>query len=322
MAVSTPDRITEDQSAYSSARRIMPVLAVLALISTILLITMGSIVRVTGYGLGCPDWPLCYGRVVPPALTGAWVEFAHRFLGAVASLQIVLLAFFAWRDHRHQPWVFRPAIAAVGLLVIQVSLGGLHVIFEIPPVTGWIHTGVAMLITGLVAVQVAGLLPTAQALRGADIFHSRRFAAWLSVTAVVTYLLLLTGSYVTRSGASLACPSFPLCGSNAPAMRRLIDIQMLHRYAAFSVAFLTLVLIIWLVTRQNARRLTPIAYGAFGLLLVQFALGISNVLLRLPMWSRVLHLAVAATFWASLVVLWSLCCARQPAPEAVPVPER
>jgi heme A synthase len=308
MAVSAADR-----STYLSVPRLLPILALSALISTILLITMGSIVRVTGNGLGCPDWPLCYGRVVPPALTGAWVEFTHRLLGAVTSLQIVFLALFVWRGYRQRPWLFWPAMAAVGLLIIQVSLGGLHVIFEIPPVTGWIHTGVAMLIAGMVAVQVAGLLPAAQPLRGAALFANRRFAGWLSVTTGVTYLLLLTGSYVTRSGASLACPSFPLCG--VTARNRLIDIQMLHRYAAFSVAFLTLALVVWLVTRQEDRRLARFAYVLGALLLAQLGLGASNVLLRLPIWSRVLHLAVAATLWASLVVLWSLCCIRRPAPK-------
>jgi heme A synthase len=308
MAVSAAKR-----STYLSVPRLLPILALSALISTIVLITMGSIVRVTGNGLGCPDWPLCYGRVVPPALTGAWVEFTHRLLGAVTSTQIVLLALVVWRRYRQRPWLFWPAVTAVGLLIIQISLGGLHVIFEIPPVTGWIHTGVAMLIAGMVAVQVAGLLPAAQPPRGAAPFANRRFAGWLSVTTGAAYLLLLTGSYVTRSGASLACPSFPLCG--VAARNRLIDIQMLHRYAAFSVAFLTLGLVVWLVTRQEDRRLARFAYVLGALLLVQLGLGASNVLLRLPIWSRVLHLAVAATLWSSLVVLWGLCCTRRPAPK-------
>lgn len=307
MAVSTIDRTSD-----LSGRRFFPALAVSALISTLLLIAMGSIVRVTGHGLGCPDWPLCYGRVIPPALTGAWVEFSHRLLGAVAGVQIVLLAFFAWRGYRRRPWVFWPAVLAVVMLVIQVSLGGLHVIFEIPPVTGWIHTATAMLIVGLLAVQIAGSLPVLQPLREAALFGDRRFAAWLSLTAGATYLLLLTGSYVTRSGASLACPSFPLCGSTASALRRLTDIQMLHRYVAYTVAVLALVLVIWLLTRQQNRGLTRFAYGVLVLLIVQLGLGASNVLLRLPMWSRVLHLAVAATLWASLVLLWSLGRARQP----------
>ena len=94
-------------------------------------------------------------------------------------------------------------------------------------------------------------------------------------------------------------------------MRRLIDIQMLHRFTAYSVALLAGVLVIWLLAGQKDRGLKRYAVVVGLLLLAQLGLGVSNVLLRLPMWSRVLHLAVAAIFWASLVVLWSLCCAHQ-----------
>jgi len=286
---------------------LLPFLALSTLISTILLVAMGSTVRVTGYGLGCPDWPLCYGRVIPPALTGAWMEFTHRLIGAATSLQIVLLGVLAWRRYRDRPWIFRPAVAAVGLLVVQAVLGGLHVIFEIPPITGWIHTALAMLIVGLVAIPLAHASPALPPIRGQGRAGapSRAFVTWASGTAAATYLLLLTGSYVTRSGASLACPSFPLCG--ASTANTLTLIQMLHRYVAFGVAFLALVLVAWLVISQTDRRLVRLAYGLGGLLVVQFGLGIANVLLRLPMWTRILHLTVAATFWAGVVLIWSLC---------------
>src|SRR3990167_4302593 len=64
-------------------------LSLTALLSVLALMTVGSIVRVTGNGLGCPDWPLCYGQVVPPLKLSAWVEFSHRFIGALTSAQIV-----------------------------------------------------------------------------------------------------------------------------------------------------------------------------------------------------------------------------------------
>ena len=102
MIVSTAKQRLWNLPAY----RLMAGLASSALISTILLVAMGSIVRVTGHGLGCPDWPLCYGRMIPPALTGAWVEFSHRMLGGLVSLQIVSLGVLIWQHYRNRPWLF------------------------------------------------------------------------------------------------------------------------------------------------------------------------------------------------------------------------
>jgi heme A synthase len=288
--------------------QLLPILAVSALVSTILLVLVGSIVRVTGYGLGCPDWPLCYGQAIPPGYAGAWVEFSHRLLGAATSAQIALVGILSWRRYREERWIFRPAIIAVGLFVVQIVLGGLHVILEIPPETGLLHTGLAMVIVGLLSVLVAVSLPSAQRLRdAAGIFvRGHRFLRYLSITAIATYLLLLTGSYVTRSGASLACPAFPLCGTDEPALRALIDIQMLHRLTAFTVAFLVIGAIVWLLRGSGDRQLRRYSLGLGILILIQFGLGISNILLRLPMWSRVLHLTVAAIIWSAVVILWTL----------------
>ncbi|MCZ7572884.1 MAG: COX15/CtaA family protein [Ardenticatenaceae bacterium] len=285
------------------------VLALSVFVSVLLLIAMGSIVRVTGYGLGCPDWPLCYGQVVPPPAIAAWVEFTHRLVGAATSLQIVLLGVVAWRSYRREPWVFRPAVAAVGLLVVQIGLGGLHVLMEIPPATGWVHTGVAMAIAALVASQVAVTHPAAQRLsaRAGAVGRNRRLLAAVTATAAATYFLVLTGSYVTRSGASLVCPAFPACGAapEATGLSSLIAIQMLHRYTAFSVAIAACLTLLWLVRTAGAEPgFHAVALALATLIVIQFSLGITNVLLYLPMWSRTLHLLVAAMLWTGLVMLW------------------
>lgn len=291
-----------------ASRRYM-LLALSTLGSTLLLIAMGSIVRVTGYGLGCPDWPLCYGQVVPPLQIAPWVEFLHRLIGAVASLQLIALGVVAWRSYRREPWIFAPAVATIGLLTVQIVLGGVHVLLEIPPTTGWIHTGVAMAIVGLVATQVAVTHPAARALstRVATAVRHSKLPVVLAVTAGATYFLILTGAYVTRNGASLVCLAFPWCGTEAKSglLRTLIEIQMLHRFTAFAVVFLV-VLTLWLLVRvaRDVAGLRAAALTLAALTVMQFGLGISNVLLFLPIWARVLHLVVAAILWAGLVMLW------------------
>ncbi|MCZ7569462.1 MAG: heme A synthase [Ardenticatenaceae bacterium] len=285
------------------------ILALSAFVSVLLLIVMGSIVRVTGYGLGCPDWPLCYGQVVPPLQIAPWVEFTHRLVGAATSLQIVALGALAWRTSPREAWIFRPAAAAVGLLIVQIALGGLHVILELTPASGWIHTGVAMGIAALVASQVAVTHPLARRLsrRTAEMVRDRGLPVAIATTTGAAYFLILTGAYVTRTGASLACPSFPACGAEmAPGpLRTLMDIQMFHRFTAFGVA-LTAGLTLWRLGRaaRGDSGVRAVALALAGLIVVQFGLGISNVLLRLPMWSRTLHLLVAAMLWTGLVMLW------------------
>jgi cytochrome c oxidase assembly protein subunit 15 len=87
---------------------------------------------------------------------------------------------------------------------------------------------------------------------------------------------------------------------------------MLHRLAAFTVALLVLGIIFWLLRNSSARMVKKYSQGLGILVVMQFGLGISNVLLRLPMWSRVLHLTVAAAIWAVVVMLWAFVASARP----------
>lgn len=297
---------TTEKSA--SALRTFSTLALAALFSTILLIMVGSIVRVTGNGLGCPDWPLCHGQAIPPFLMSAWVEFLHRLFGAAVALQIGALIVLSWRWYRPDKWIFRTAIFATAALTIQVLLGGIHVIYELPRWTGWIHTGVAMLVAGSIAVWLAITNRSTRDLgkRTAKLLEGTRLQLWTAVAAGASFVLLLTGSLVTRTGASLVCPSFPDCGLTVvPSnLQPIVSIQMVHRFAAFTVALAT-ALILWYLLKKSRhdRGLQRVAWVLITLFAFQFFLGISNVLLSLPMWSRVLHLGTGATIWVFMVVL-------------------
>lgn len=288
--------------------RLFSTLALTGLVSTIILIMVGSFVRVTGNGLGCPDWPLCYGQAVPPMDISAWVEFSHRLFGGFVSLQIAGLIFLAWRHYRSNKLIWRTAVATGFVLIIQVSLGGLHVLNELPRWTGLIHTAVAMAIAGLLAVLVAVTQPDLQALaRNKEaLFGRTRLKLGAGIGAAATYVLLLTGSLVTRTGASLACPSFPHCGvAEIPeSLSGLVTIQLLHRFTAFSIAAIILI-IIWQLLKhgRSSKPARQIAYGLAALLLLQFALGMSNVFLSLPIWSRILHLGVGGSIWVLMLIL-------------------
>jgi len=295
--------------AAASTRSFFATLSVLALVSTILLIMIGSTVRVTGNGLGCPDWPLCHGRAIPPFVLSAWVEFFHRLFGAFVVVQVGALIVLAWRYFRQEKWLFRTAIVGSIILSIQVVLGGIHVIYELPRWTGWVHTAVAMLVAGVVAVWVAVTHPAVGQLSKitAGKLHGSRLPLFITIGAAGTYILLLTGSLVTRTGAALVCPTFPNCGLTTipDYLQPIVFIQMAHRYTAYIVA-ITISLILWYLLKSAKQDivLRRFALALAILIIMQFTFGIVNVLFALPMWSRVLHLGTAATIWVVMVMLW------------------
>jgi heme A synthase len=307
MSVSPNQEVPEPDQGAVAIRRFSN-LALSALISTILLIMVGSIVRVTGHGLGCPDWPLCHGQAVPPFLLSAWVEFIHRLFGAAVVIQVVALIYLSWRWFKPDKWIFRTAIFASVVLTIQVILGGIHVVYELPRWTGWIHTGVAMLVAGSIAVWTATTRTETRQLgaRTASLLDGTHLPLWTAIAAGASFVLILTGSLVTRTGASLVCPDFPACGLETVPdnLQTIVLIQMVHRFSAFAVAF-AIVLTLWHLLRASGRDrgIQNVAWTLIALLALQFLLGISNVLLALPMWSRVLHLGTAATIWVFLVIL-------------------
>lgn len=306
MKSSVFEEVNSDKALTTSSP--LGTMALTGLLSTILLIMVGSFVRASGNGLGCPDWPLCYGQAVPPLDMSAWIEFSHRLLGGIVGLQIAAIVFLAWRHYRDHKLIWRTAVATGLVLIIQVSLGGLHVLNELPRWTGLIHTAVAMGIAGLLATLVAVSQPQLRALakKRQKLFGQTRLRMGAAVGAAATYFLLLTGTLVTRTGASLACPSFPHCGvADIPeSLQGLVTIQLIHRFTAFSVAVIIL-LIIWRLLKhgRTSKAARQIAYGLSILLILQFALGITNVLLALPLWSRVLHLGVGGSLWVLMLIL-------------------
>src|SRR5512135_1557883 len=104
-----------------------------ASILTFLLIVMGGVVRVTDSGLGCPDWPTCYGHLIPPPQLSSWIEWFHRLIAALTTPFILAAAAVGWWKYRAIRWVSRPALIAVGFLVVEITLGAITVLTEVPP---------------------------------------------------------------------------------------------------------------------------------------------------------------------------------------------
>lgn len=282
-----------------------------------LLIVVGGIVRVTGSGLGCPDWPLCYGQVLPPPEIEAIIEFSHRFVAGVGGLFILATAFFAWRDYRRQRWISVPALAVIVLLAIQVPLGAVVVLTELEPLSVAVHLGMALLIFACaLAVVVAAYRPAG--LPGDTL--PPHFLRLLGAGIAVLFLLVTTGAIVVGEGASFSCPDWPLCnGSLFPAADAPLPVilHLLHRY---TVIIAGLVLALAIVHAVYARRGMPGLYRwalLLGVLFVgQAGIGAAKIWTHLATFWRVLHLATAAGVWATLIVMAVLGYFRQRAAAA------
>jgi protoheme IX farnesyltransferase len=292
-------------------------LAIAASIATYVLIAVGGLVRATDSGLGCPDWPLCFGAWVPPAELHAWIEHSHRLVAALAVGPLVgAVALVTVLTRRRRDRVLLVAAVAAGVLVVvQALLGGQVVIQQLRRELVTAHLAMALSVLALTIFiadrAVHGALPRPRG--GPHLL--------VAATAAAVFAQMLLGSWVTGHGAGLAYPDFPLMdGRLVPAVDAPEQaIQLAHRALAVVVA----VLVVWsasAVWRASAVSLTrQLAGAAVILIAVQLLLGAANVWSRLSALFVVPHLAVGAALFAVLVWLYlSVRRAPQPALQGAP----
>jgi len=270
---------------------------------TYFLVALGGTVRATDSGLSCPDWPLCYGQAFADLNYHTFLEQFHRYVAAIVSTLVVALAISAFMWARQERHILVPALIAPVLLVIQIVLGGLTVLWKLPPEIITAHLGTALAIFALViTIAVMASKPT-PIKEHPD--KTRKFARLAVTNALLVYGLMLSGSYVVGSGASLACTGWPLCTAQTWAVtNHLADINVLHRLIA---TFVGLVLIWTLISALRRYKVAPaqawMAVVAGVLFIAQAIVGGLIVLLDKPEFVAGLHLALATAVWGSLVVL-------------------
>ncbi len=286
---------------HSTLARIFRGVAVATVIATFVLVIVGGIVRESGSGLGCPDWPLCQGRVIPQLQGATLIEFSHRFTSSIVTVLIFATALIAWRQYRHDKWVLYPAVGAIGLLVVQILLGGITVLFELPPAIVGIHLGNALLLFGtLITATLFAWQPWSASPQAAHDNLPR-----LAIASLIgTFILIISGTVVTGTEAHLTCTTWPLCNDQLiPSGGILPLIAATHRYVATVIGLMILYTLIqtWRTRRNNAL-VMRVSFAALGLLIAQIAVGAIHVELAFPMLVGILHLASAAAVWAAMVV--------------------
>ncbi len=290
-------------------------------------IVLGAYVRLSDAGLGCPDWPGCYGRISPwhaaehieaaqaadphgpVTYAKAWKEMVHRYLAGALGLAILTIATLSWlRLPLRQRWT--PTLLIV-LVIFQALLGMWTVTLQLKPVVVTAH-----LLGGMLTLALLVWLASGRRLAGAPTFKGLRLPARLLLTLV--FIQIALGGWVSSHYAALACPDLPTCqGQWWPAMdfatafgslrpvgvdppEVLTAIHMTHRLGALAV----LATGIWLLARLwMVASLRPWAAALSVLLAAQILLGLANVLFSLPLPVAVAHNAGAALLLAALVLL-------------------
>ena len=296
---------------------------------TLALVIVGVVVRATGSGLGCPDWPFCYGQLVPPLGDfSAWAEWTHRLIAAVIGVLVAGVAVLAVIDHRDRRTILFPSIGAVALVGFQAWLGRETVRLgnSGPSVTA--HLATALALVGLLTfLFVRAGYPARIAGRGA----SQLFTLLAADTAIAAGVLLLLGSNVTSLDAALIFPDWPLMGgalippfgAMQPATELLAFTNAIHRYVAVIVGLLLAAtwLAAWRGHRAN-RALFGLVTVAAVLYPVQAVVGAFQIWTQLAPWTQTLHVALATFIWTAAVaaVFVSYYSARVRVPAGAPDP--
>ena len=267
-----------------------------AAVLTIGLITYGAWVRVSGAGLGCPDWPLCEGVIIPELEGATAIEFGHRVYAGVTMLATALAAWYAFRARAADPRTNRLLLWALAAIVAQAGLGGATVLTELHGMVRLAHLTFSLLTLALLTI---GALQALGWTRGA-IPGVRRTRALLVATAFV----VLVGGSIVGTNSSAGCPTLPLCDGSVGAEN--LTLHMLHRGAA-SALVLTFFFTAWQVWRKGGIGLAFNLSLAAGLVSsAQFAVGVTSMVIGLRPELRVLHLALATLLWWVVVIHFSL----------------
>jgi len=287
-------------------------LFVFALGWTLVLLLLGSVVHATESSLACPDWPTCFGTMMPEMKGGVFYEHLHRLWAGGLLLIWAMATVLAFRSGA-PGWVKKSAAAGLALLLIQSVFGGLTVIFRLPDAISTTHLGLALLFLSLAAV-IAARGPGGH---GQDL--PRALKGPNLVAASVVFVQSLVGAAVRHTDSGLACPDVPRCiGEWVPPLEQWpIALHFSHRLLALITSVVVVAVGLWSLSliRNHPRSAISgsgiaagrlLAASSIGLVVLQMTLGILSVTTFLAVPPVSLHTLVAALLLASLVGLAAL----------------
>lgn len=320
-------------------------LTLFATLLAVVVVVLGAFTRLSDAGLGCPDWPGCYGFMWMPETPDeilqaeelypyapfesekAWPEMVHRYFASTLGFVIILINFFNWK-HRHRPdQPFKLPIFLLILVILQGLFGMWTVTLNL-----WPQVVTAHLIGGFTTLSLLWLLSLRLNNRPwpQPSIPIHRWAGLrpLAMTAMCLLIIQIAlGGWLSSNYAALACPDFPTCQNQlVPDMdfasgfnifqdigpnylggqmdgEGRVAIHFMHRIGALVVTFFMLFVILQLYRNHGNTPLKGLTHVILALLVIQVALGISNIIWSLPLWVAVAHNAGGAFLLISMVNL-------------------
>jgi cytochrome c oxidase assembly protein subunit 15 len=314
------------------------VLLAFALFITFDLIMFGAFVRISDAGLGCPDWPGCYGKFTPfgamediraealarpdgpVTVFKAWIEMLHRYVASALGLLIIGLVWLAWRARRlpHGP-SFALAAFTLAWVILQGLFGMWTVTLRLQPAVVTAHLLGGMILFALLLMQQNRTRRHPPVAAEAD-----RYRDWTMVALALLFMQIALGGWVSSNYATLACRDFPMCqGSWWPDMDiaagfeiwrplgrtadgaglpfpALTAIHYAHRLMAY-IVLAVVGLLAWRVRRIAG--LERIGRWLLAVLVLQLITGLTNIFLDWPMIAAVLHTGGATALLGGLLML-------------------
>jgi len=274
---------------------------------TLVLLYLGSVVHATESSLACPDWPTCYGTMLPEMSGGVFWEHLHRLVAGGLLLMWGLAIWLTFKETESGDRLRMATVFGMVLLLVQAVFGGITVLYQLPDAVSTSHLTMAFLFLALTVDLWArtderlGRVGFPEAVRAS----LRRLAATM---VGLTFLQSILGAYVRHSDAGMACPDFPLCrGSVIPPLNDpYVVTHFAHRLTGYLLLLATLWLGFWIWKKVEDPLVRRLGGLAVGLIVAQVTLGFLSVLQFLAVLPVSLHSLGAALLVCVSVLIWTL----------------
>ena len=280
------------------------VVALLSLVVSFIQIALGGFVRASESGLGCPDWPLCHGKIIPPFEFHTLIEYSHRLNGSLLGILVAVLLILCIMRYRRDKQLMLANYAAFILVVSAGILGGITVITELAWWIRLIHLGIAQFLAACL-MYITYKFAFDNLSNDYSYLNPIRAWKWKKILCVsLVFLLIVSGSYMVGIGASSSCSSWPLCKGLSIPDGMSYQVHMGHRYiSVVTLAFVGYISIELMIHAKGNKLIKRVTHSALGLLGIQIILGAVTVWSGFSSHMKVTHLSVATLVWLSVILM-------------------